>query len=241
MQQEYSLRVLGWSAWLPGIDHCQGWQGWSPDLGRSAYTDLPDVSFIKPMVRRRLSKVSKIALYVAHHCFTGKQGQAVGAGVFCSRHGECVRALSIYQSISESGLVSPTQFSQSVHNAAAGIFSIENQQTIPFTTVAAGAATSELGYVEVWAQIQSGSGPVLMVMADEHLGEPFSRQALTPEFPFGLALILSGQGDGPCLTLARENEESEPRGGVDNLLATLTGLDTLRLCSSNGWRWSLHG
>lgn len=244
--REFSLQVRKWVAWVPGIDECAGWGHWSTSLA-AGQASQPDIAFIPALVRRRLSPASRLALRVAHDCL----GEApAGSGVFCSRHGECNRTLAIFDSVAAGQAVSPTQFSQSVHNTAAGVFSIERQLQIPFTAIAAGAASGEHGFIEAAGLVAAGQGPVLLVLADDRPVEPFAGFCGTPEWPFGLALLLEAESDAglPVLTLQADasvaaggNVAQATGAGTDNLLAFLTGQSVFRLQESNGWRWSMHG
>ena len=56
-----------------------------------------DISFIEPIVRRRLSSLSRIALKVAHDCVAERDRVRV---VFASRHGELRRTTDILRAIS---------------------------------------------------------------------------------------------------------------------------------------------
>lgn len=230
-----SLTIKNWSAWLPGIDQCGEWCHWGPELAVEAGATPVNVDFIKPMARRRLSGMSRIAMRVAHDCLGDHH---IDAAVFCSRHGECVRTLGIYGSIASGEAVSPTQFSQSVHNTAAGVFSIERNLRVPVSAIAAGSASLEHGFIEAWSQIQCGAESVLLVMSDERLDEPFSRYVSLPRFPFGLALLLTPKSKGFRLVL-ESVESGEVKSGTDNLLALLTGHEQLALEGSNGWCWRL--
>lgn len=235
--QRLSLQVKNWSAWVPGIDQCETWSDWSLELAAGCSDSKADVGFIKPLVRRRLSAASRIALRVAQDCLGA---ETTDAAVFCSRHGECVRTLDIYRSIATGTGVSPMQFSQSVHNTAAGVFSIERGLEIPMTALAAGHASVEAGFVEAWSQLSGGLSSVLLVMADEHLCAPYAASTNEPQLPFGLALLLEAQGNGPALVLEPTKAKGRVTGGTDNLLALLTGQPALQLDADNGWRWQLH-
>ncbi|MGA7817396.1 beta-ketoacyl synthase chain length factor, partial [Caballeronia sp.] len=85
-----------------------------------------DIGFIEPMVRRRLSSLSRIALKVAHDCVGHQRHQHDQDNlhdergvriVFASRHGELRRTTEILRAIGEEEAVSPTSFSLSVLNA----------------------------------------------------------------------------------------------------------------------------
>lgn len=124
-----------------------------------------DIGFIEPMMRRRLSSLSRIALKVAHDCASDLQSVRV---VFASRHGELRRTTDILRAVGEGEPVSPTSFSLSVLNAMTGIFGIARGDRAPASAVSAGAETLGLALLEAHAQFATDSStPVLVVYADE--------------------------------------------------------------------------
>ena len=82
---------------------------------------LPDVSFIPPMMRRRMTDLQKIAIGVAHHVAPENTDYQM---VFASRYGEWQQTLKLIKQFHDDGEMSPAGFSNSVHNAAAGVFSV---------------------------------------------------------------------------------------------------------------------
>jgi hypothetical protein len=133
-----------------------------------------DIGFIEPMVRRRLSSLSRIALKVAHDCVghhrpqPGQQDERGVRIVFASRHGELRRTTEILRSIGEEEPVSPTSFSLSVLNAMTGIFGIARGDRSPASAISAGAETLGLALLEAHAQFTvDPAWPVLVVYADE--------------------------------------------------------------------------
>ena len=137
----------------------------------------PDVSFVPAMERRRLTGVERAALSVAK-----KAIDAVGDGpwtkslpvVFASRWGEIGTTLKLMRQMHDEGEMSPAGFSNSVHNAAPGHLSLLLGDKAPYTAVAAGPDSYEMGLVEASAQ----PGRVLFVYAEESTPE-FYR----PHFP----------------------------------------------------------
>ncbi|MDB5781962.1 MAG: hypothetical protein JWQ50_1877 [Caballeronia mineralivorans] len=124
-----------------------------------------DISFIEPIVRRRLSSLSRIALKVAHDCVAERDRVRV---VFASRHGELRRTTDILCAIRAGEPVSPTAFSLSVLNAMTGIFGIARGDRSPASAISAGPETLGYALLEAHAQFAADpSSPVLMVYADE--------------------------------------------------------------------------
>jgi hypothetical protein len=142
---------------------------WTIPVGRwsswpAAASAAPDIGFIEPIVRRRLSTLSKAALKVAYDCVAGDPVRVV----FASRHGELRRTTDILRSISAGEPVSPTAFSLSVLNAMTGMFGIARGDRSAASAISAGAETLGYGLLEAHTQYATQSAsPVLLVYADE--------------------------------------------------------------------------
>ncbi len=126
---------------------------------------VPDVSFVDPMQRRRLSSLAKMTLCVADQC-----GEKVADArlVFASRHGELTRTTTMLENIADGEPVSPTVFGMSVLNASTGLYSILKKNTAPASAVSAGRSSFAYGLLEAVRQwMDSPEQPVLYVYADE--------------------------------------------------------------------------
>jgi hypothetical protein len=90
--------------------------------------------------------------------------------VFASQHGELGYTVALLRALAAGEPLSPTAFSLSVHNAAAGLFSTVRADRAPSTAVAAGEETLGYGLLEAYCQwIAEPRQPVLMVYGDEPL------------------------------------------------------------------------
>jgi hypothetical protein len=91
----------------------------------------------KMMVRRRLSRSSKILVYLADACeFTQ------GTMVYGSAYGEILDTTSILEAIKDEENVSPSAFQNSVYNTAASYHSIIHQNSAEILTLSCGDETS---------------------------------------------------------------------------------------------------
>ncbi len=136
------------------------WSFWS-----SASESLPEVAFVDPMMRRRLSALSRMALKVAGDCVDAQTKARV---VFASRHGELRRTTDILHDIEANKPVSPNAFSLSVLNAMTGLFGILRGDRSPATALSAGAQTLGYALLEGHAlHAEDPASPVLIVYADE--------------------------------------------------------------------------
>ena len=118
-----------------------------------------DVSFVPPLVRRRLSPLQKIFFALAKSAETSPSEFVV----FATRDGEDTLTRRIVDDFHADGSVSPHRFSASVYNAAPGLWSVFTANRSAYTAVAAGEDTIECGILESLER----SGPVLFVYAEE--------------------------------------------------------------------------
>lgn len=139
----------------------------------SAECPKPDVSFVPPMERRRLTAVEKAALSVAWKCLEGHREEKIPT-VFASRWGEIGTTVKLMRQMHDEGEMSPAGFSNSVHNAAPGHLSLLLKNTAAYTAIAAGPESYEMGLLEA----STYPGKVLFVYAEEETPE-FYR----PNFP----------------------------------------------------------
>ena len=108
----------------------------------------PDVSFIPPLERRRLTGVERAALSVAWQ--VRPEGEV--PVVFASRWGEIGVTVKLMTQFHADREMSPAGFSASVHNAAPGAFSLLTKSHAPYTAIAARERSLEAGLLEALTQ-----------------------------------------------------------------------------------------
>lgn len=207
-----SLSVSKWSAWAPGVTDLPGWQSWAKgDLAISGPVD-PDVKFVAPMMRRRLSSLSRMAFRVAADCLETETDSP--RFVFCSRYGEYARSYGILESVAAGNPASAAAFSMSVHNTATSLFSIETKDRSASTALAGGEATLETGFLEAWSLlVNRAATSVLLIYHDEQLPGLYQGEKTTVAHDGAIAILLrlpdAAAGD-VCLNL-----EWTTRGSTD--------------------------
>jgi hypothetical protein len=222
--------------WTMPVAH---WSSWSPDSATK-----PDIGFIEPMMRRRLSSLSKAALKVAHGCANGKQAVRM---VFASRHGELRRTTDILRNITAAEPVSPNAFSLSVLNAMSGIYGISRGDRSPATAVSAGPES--LGYALLEAYVQhmdQPSMPVLVVYADEPVDALYG--SVENEIQEGALAILvdanGAQGHLECAVsdmVDANNADLRPSTQSEALLRCLDTHQCAAWRSADvNWQWKWH-
>jgi len=179
----WTLPVKCWSAW-PAL-------GADAKLrdGAPASATGPDVSYVEPMLRRRISSLGKMGLKVAQDCVMSAGDVRL---VFASRHGELRRTTEILHELVRGQPVSPTAFSLSVLNSMAGVFGIARRDRSPAIAISAGAETLGYGLLEAYAQYTSNpSEPVLFVYAHEPRDPVFGPSDEFDDEPLAVAILLA--------------------------------------------------
>lgn len=176
---------------MPGVHRKFGirrWQAWFPGADEDS---RPDIKFVPPLLRRRLSRLSANLLCVAHTCLRHDTGIPI---VFASRHGELTRTSEILGALAKSEPPSPTAFSLSVHNSGVGLLGMIRGDRIASTAVAAGELTLAMGVLEALVQAESAQGQALLVYAEEAPPEIYAGQMDADARDGAVALLLDTGG-----------------------------------------------
>jgi Beta-ketoacyl synthase, N-terminal domain len=170
----FAIPVARWASW-PGPE-CM------------ASPSAPDVRFIDASLRRRLGPLAKSMIQVAHACAHDVPQARL---VFASRHGELDYTVSLLRALAGDEPLSPTTFSLAVHNAGAGVLSIQRRDDSEHTALAAGDETLGHALLESCAQLaEAPHRPVLMVYGDAPLPEEYGQFAESQEADAGCAVAV---------------------------------------------------
>jgi Beta-ketoacyl synthase, N-terminal domain len=162
-----------------------------------AHTLLPAPDVLPNAERRRAGRVIKLALAIGAEAVTrsGRDARTLPA-VFASSGGDGDNCHAICETLAGSErLISPTRFHNSVHNAAAGYWSIAYGCTEASVTVCAYDASFAAGLIEALAQVAQSGRAVLLLAYDADYPPPLHAQRRIAD-AFGLALVL-GPPDSP--------------------------------------------
>jgi len=191
-----SVYVDGIGVLGPGLPN---WPGAADVLlGRQPYrfaaAVLPVPAILPAAERRRSGRVVKLALAVASEATTQAAADpAKLASVFSSSGGDGHNCHEICQALSVAGReISPTRFSNSVHNAAAGYWSIATGAVAESNVLCAFDASFAAGMLESLAQVAVDREPVLMVAYDTEYPQPLHAKRPMPD-AFGVALVLRAE------------------------------------------------
>ena len=213
------------------------WATW----GEDGCSPQPQVGFIEPLVRRRLSFLDRIALHVANACVA--DGEHVHL-VFASRHGELARSAELLAQLAKNELPSPMSFSLSVLNAAAGLYGIARKDRSPATAVSSGEATFPLALVEGAAQAQQNpEATVVVAFADEPPPDVYQPLVDSPRAAHAIAVRLEARKATHPLDLSWSAADGDdaPEEAVWRFARSLEQKQA-GSWSANGqrWAWSLH-
>lgn len=181
--------IAFWASRLPGWDIAQAViRGDQPPETASV---RPSPTLLAATERRRAPDTVAVALEVAARaCEAAGRKPADLPSVFASTHGDT--AISDYMCATLAttpALISPIKFHNSVHNAAAGYWSIGTGSLAPYTAITAARYTFAAGLLEAATQVVCEHRPVLYVAFDIE-----SKGALAAMAPsrglLGVALVL---------------------------------------------------
>lgn len=215
--KDITLYIQSFAACGPNIGCIRSMEsGREIKIGNDCDDDwTPDTSFIPTRRFRRISRLSKMAMFSSHYASINI-GDGRGGDVFCSRYGEMGHTMRVLRSISEGDLVSPMDFSYSVHNTGQGLTSILNQDTRPATVISSRYDAIEQSLIKAYAQLRAGDKSVLIVYAEDKMPDMFHDFVGDDIVPmsFGVVVSLSPGKTSHRLTL----EARESIGGVETAI-----------------------
>jgi hypothetical protein len=229
------LEILSWSFWSPETRQPQDWATTAPSAPATAAA-VP-ANAIPAAHRRRMSTLSKMAVQVALEATAAQRADFL---VFCSQHGELNRTRELLAAIVGRTELSPMSFSQSVHNAAVGLFSIITESRAPATSLAAGAGTFAYGWIEAEAFLAANpAARVLLVSYDEPVPEEYRSFATHEQRAHAQALVLGSATSGGLglASSAAGDEERRPLAPLFLAWALSARPDFAVTAGGQGWVW----
>lgn len=177
----------GLASWASTLDVLRGTQPYTP-----AATVLPPPARLPPAERRRAGAAVKLALAIADEAVSQAQiDPATLATVFTSSSGEGTNCHALCETLATpTPMVSPTRFTNSVHNAASGCWHIAVGSRASSTSLCAFDGSFGAGLIEAATSVVLGRAPLLLVASDSPYPEPLHATRPLPDH-FGLALVLA--------------------------------------------------
>lgn len=215
-----TVEIAGLGAWSPAFadwaSFCSGLRSgaWSTDV-------VLQPELIPQRERRRAPQLVKMAIEVMDQaCKMADMNADDVAVVFSSAMGDMQITDNLCRALGATPkLVSPTQFHNSVHNAAPGYWSITTGAFTPATAVSAHEHTASMAFLEAAIQVVEENTPVVLVT--QEIAAPFPLFDICPsEQAFSAAFLLTPPGYGSvgicsldfCVTEGAEDwRELDPR------------------------------
>jgi len=187
--------LLGWSS---GVSVLRGAAPYA-----ATECEPPPPATLNPRERRRVSAVVRLALAAADDaCGHATTPPTELSSVFASSLGDSILLNSLLTALADpNGKVSPTQFHNSVHNAAAGYWTIGTGNQQSCTSIAAHDFTFAMGLLKAAVQSASERRSVLLTVFDHPFPEPLN-QARPLLAPFAAGIVMT-DGNGPSSGLGR--------------------------------------
>ena len=176
----------------------------NPELWLTSPTLLTPPARLPANERRRAGNVVKAAVLVADQaCAMAQLDASTLATVFTSSTGDSANCHALCEALATpERLLSPTRFTNSVHNAAAGYWHIAVRSQQASTSLAAFDASVAAGLLEAAAQCVSTQRPVLLVAADQPYPAPLhALRPIADVFAFALVLLPQVEAQVAWLTL----------------------------------------
>jgi hypothetical protein len=207
--------IAGAGLWGPGLE---GWAASLPVLrGEAAYVPAPSPppapAILPANERRRTGPVIRLALAVAGEAAArAAVAPASLPCVFASSNGDSPVVTGILETLAQADadarMVSPTGFHNSVHNAAAGYWSIATGSRQAVSCLGCHDDSWAAGLLLALSELRRHGGPVLLCAYDHPMPPPLDAKrptlgsfgaalVLVPPRP-GLALLRAEYADGPA-------------------------------------------
>ncbi len=166
--------------------------------GASAYlqvpTEIAPSDYLPPAERRRVGTAVKLALAAAKDALNASPYDASQLlSVFSSSGGDGDNCHTICEALASSDrMISPTRFTNSVHNAPSGYWGIALKARPASTSLCAFDGSFSAGLLEAATQAISANAPVLLIAYDTPYPEPL--RAMRPiAHSMGVALVISAR------------------------------------------------
>jgi hypothetical protein len=197
------LHVAGIGLWSPQLADTAALRDWLAGTV-PASAPRPAAAYLPAQERRRASAHVLLAAEVA--------GQAIAMStlepaaltcVFSSAHGDQAITDYLCTTLAQAPQeLSPTRFHNSVHNAAAGYWTIATGCRAPSSAICAAQASVGAGLLEAASQALADQRPVLLVCSDVAGQGPLAQLTACTR-PFAAALVLTAEPGHHSLATVR--------------------------------------
>jgi hypothetical protein len=203
--------VRGMGLWAPGHATLANWvageSAVDPELTK------PKAAMLSSRLRRRTSLMTRmVASAVEEAADQGRADRSALRYVITSAWGELKTTVDLLESMcTGDGRVSPTAFTNSVHNTPTGYLSIASANRLGSNAVAAGSEGVAMGFLDAMLTLVEDGNDVMLTLAEEAIPPPFGVPGET--HTLAAALHISSRRAEGALNLAVELTQGA--GGQD--------------------------
>ncbi|WP_047537494.1 beta-ketoacyl synthase chain length factor [Methylotenera versatilis] len=188
-------------------------------------TVIPAPELLPAAERRRASDIVKLTLATSLEAIAaaGLQQENLPS-VFSFSNGDGINCHSICEMLaSDDRQISPTRFHNSVHNAAAGYWSIATKNMATSSVLCAFDASFGAGLLDALTQVVVDKTRCILMASDTPYPEPiFSKRPISDNC--GIALMFTPQADSKAIARIKVSITNDEADQFDD-----TGLEALRI------------
>lgn len=214
------LLGLGFTDWSSGRAILSGQQPY-----QASKTVIPAPELLPAAERRRASDIVKLTLATSLEAIATAGLQAASLpSVFSFSNGDGLNCHTICEMLaSDDRQISPTRFHNSVHNAAAGYWSIATGTIATSSVLCAFDASFGAGLLDAMTQVVVDDTRCILMVSDTPYPEPvFSKRPIPDNF--GIALVLSPQPSAQAIAKISVNMTNDEADKFDDI-----ALESMRL------------
>lgn len=192
---------------------------------QSSKTIIPAPELLPAPERRRASDIVKLTLATSLEAIAAASlQQEILPSVFSFSNGDGVNCHSICEMLASADRqISPTRFHNSVHNAAAGYWSIATKNMATSSVLCAFDASFGAGLLDALTQVVVDKTPCILMTSDTPYPEPiFSKRPISDNC--GIALIFTPQAGSKTIAQIKVSITNDEANRFEDL-----GLEALRL------------
>jgi hypothetical protein len=195
----------GLPGWAASEAVLAGREAWAP-----AEVVVPPPAMLAPTERRRTSLAVRLALAAAAEAAAGEADAAALESFFASSNGDGAVLGAILEALTRPEVaISPTQFHNSVHNAAAGYWGIGMGSLRPSVSIGGHDDTVPAGLLQAVARVVATRQGLLFCAYDAPLPEPLAGVRRTT-VPFATAMVLRPEPGGTARAMLDLRYVAEP-------------------------------
>ena len=216
MTKYFRFAIEAFCGFAPQLLTIEDWLAWKKNNSPLVLQGDFILTHLPLSLKRRTSDGVKLALDIAFKCLSQNNlSETIDYAVFASQHGESSRLQTLLQQIERKEMLSPTGFSQSVHNTASGLFSLTKKLTGNINSIAAGKDTFFMAFIEALTYLHlHPNARVMVVIYDEALPMCYKSDERQYDQQYACAFVLRNCSDQQNTSISCKLELTNSEAGA---------------------------